>query len=98
MNIDKKIEGFIMKVSKEMQHHTYGLNERYLHHWFSREFDVKYSYEDSKFHPEWPTYKKDRDNGSKEKFGLYNKKQGNLRVPNSPPKSAKQPYKNPRIC
>lgn len=83
VDVDTIIDSFVNDVFKKLKWHPYGLNERYLHHWFSQKFssgfDIEKGYTESIFHPEWPTYKKARDESDgkkKEEHGLYSKKAG----------------------
>ena len=75
-----EIISIINKIAQGIKYHEHGLNERYLHHMFSRQIQNDFHYDlefnNIELHPEWPTYKKERDNkrGNKVEFGVYSKK------------------------
>lgn len=81
-NEKRRIEKIINKIEQSISFRSYMFNERYLHHFFSVQWQKLYEQEKMKsfvlihegddliLHPEWPTFKKSTDN----LFGRYKKK------------------------
>jgi hypothetical protein len=77
-NLKREIIEIVEKVNYVKYNDAKGiLNERYLHHYFSRQYQQKHAgsldltveqIEDMQLHPEWPTWKKAR---GKDNYGRY---------------------------
>ncbi len=68
-----------LKINKSLTYQLYlRKNERYLHHWFSSEWEDKAEFGTAgKFHPEWPSWKKEiHENVDGHKTRIYYQKNG----------------------